>query len=305
MIDEINSLCNTTNESYKNRSKISRIHQALDSYWFLAAQSAPRGSFDDTGNTAIPLETQNLVSGTNQYKITDFTNKVLQIVKIAVLTSDGNETDLKYEDFEDTRDFIEEYDTAVTGIPQTWTKMGDYIFIRNTPDYNSTAGLKVYVVRELSKFSYVTFTVTQASPAVVTATAHGLSNSDALLLVTDGALLTGLTAEKTIYYVSGKTADNFELELTPSSVGGSGINTTGSQSGTHKFIKVSGEPGIPVIHHPYLFRFASDKFMKTDHPNFAKTREDLDVDEQDIQDYWQSMIKSSKTIIETKRRAYK
>ena len=124
-------------------------------------------------------------------------------------------------------------------------------------------------------------------------------------MVTDGALPTGLTAEKTIYYVSGKTADTFELELTPSSVGGSGINTTGTQSGTHRFIKVSGEPGIPLIHHDYLARYAAVKFMKTDHPNFAKTMAELAQDKVDIEDYWQTMIKPGKTIIETNKRAYK
>ncbi len=306
IIDEINRLCNTTNDSYKNRQKIARLNEGLDYYFFLAAQAAPQGTFDDNTKTAAPIETQNLVSGTNAYKITDFTNNVLQILRVAVLDSDGYEHNLAYEDFEDIQDgFQEEYDTENTGLPHAWTKVGDYIYLKATPDYNSTNGLKVYVNRELSKFQYQTFTVTIANPGVLTKTAHGLSDSDGLLLITDGALPTGLTAEKTIYYVSGKTADTFKLATTPSNVGATEIETTGSQSGTHKFIKVSGEPGIPLIHHPFLARFASSKFIKPNHPNFAKTMSELAQDRIDIQDYWQSVVRPGKTIMETKKRATK
>lgn len=77
----------------------------------------------------------------------------------------------------------------------------------------------------------VTFTVTVATPGVFTATGHGLAAGDAVIFATTGALPTGLTAG-TIYYVisAGLTSDDFEVSAT---VGGSAINTTGTQSGTH------------------------------------------------------------------------
>jgi hypothetical protein len=74
-----------------------------------------------------------------------------------------------------------------------------------------------------------TFTVTIASPGVVTWTAHGLSNGSAVVLTTTGALPTGLAASTTYFVVSAAT-DTFQLAST---VGGAAINTTGSQSGTH------------------------------------------------------------------------
>ncbi len=74
-----------------------------------------------------------------------------------------------------------------------------------------------------------TATITIASPGVVTATAHGFSNGDVISFTTTGALPTGLTAA-TKYYIVNKTADTFELSATS---GGSSINTSGSQSGTH------------------------------------------------------------------------
>ncbi len=76
-----------------------------------------------------------------------------------------------------------------------------------------------------------TFTVTLATPGVFSATAHGLVLGDKVSLTTTGALPTGL-ATNTDYYVisAGLTADAFELST---SRGGSAVNTSGSQSGTH------------------------------------------------------------------------
>jgi hypothetical protein len=69
------------------------------------------------------------------------------------------------------------------------------------------------------------FTVTIASPAVVTAV---LRNGTAVMLNTTGALPTGLSAG-VVYYVVGSTGTTCNLSLT---FGGAAITTTGTQSGT-------------------------------------------------------------------------
>lgn len=74
-----------------------------------------------------------------------------------------------------------------------------------------------------------TITVTIATPGVVSWTAHGLENGDPVVFTTTGALPTGLTASTT-YYVVSKATDTFQIAAT---IGGSAINTTGSQSGVH------------------------------------------------------------------------
>ena len=76
-----------------------------------------------------------------------------------------------------------------------------------------------------------TATMTIASPGVVSKTAHGLVLDDKIYFTTTGALPTGVTAN-TIYYVisAGLTADAFQFSATK---GGSAVNTSGSQSGTH------------------------------------------------------------------------
>jgi len=306
LIQEITRITNATISVYSNKARVAHLNEALDKYWFLAAESAPQGTFDDVNKTSAPIETQNLIAGTNAYKVSDFTNKVLQILRVAVLDDDGNEYDLVYQDFQDIPDFLETYSTDSDDRenPIYWTKIGDYIYIGPTPDYSETNGLRVYVARELSKFDWVTFTVTIASPGVFSATGHGLVANDAVILETDGALPTGLTADTVLYYVisTGLTADDFRVSTT---IGGSAVTTSGSQSGNHKFTKATKEPGIPVIHHDYLARYAAKKFMKNDHPNFGKTREELAQDKMDIQDYWQSAVREGKTIIQTAKRPFK
>lgn len=72
-------------------------------------------------------------------------------------------------------------------------------------------------------------TISIASPAVVTLTAHGLVNGDRVFLETTGALPTGLSV-RTNYFVVGATANTYQLSTT---LGGAAINTSGTQSGTH------------------------------------------------------------------------
>jgi hypothetical protein len=76
------------------------------------------------------------------------------------------------------------------------------------------------------------FTVTIATPAVGTLTAHGMANGLKIVLATSGALPTGLAAGTT-YYIINATANTFQLSLTP---GGAAVNTTGIQSGTHTLV---------------------------------------------------------------------
>ena len=76
-----------------------------------------------------------------------------------------------------------------------------------------------------------TFTVTIASPAVITKNNHGFVAGDQVMFSTTGALPTGLN-NRTRYYVlsTGLTANSFRVSTTNN---GTAINTSGSQSGTH------------------------------------------------------------------------
>ena len=96
------------------------------------------------------------------------------------------------------------------------------------------------------------FTVTIASPAVVTS-AVSLPDNSAVILTNTGypsALPTGLSVGTT-YYVKGTGGTTFNLSLTP---GGAAINTTGTQSGDHYIMpnavpvaSLAGANDVPII----------------------------------------------------------
>jgi hypothetical protein len=84
-----------------------------------------------------------------------------------------------------------------------------------------------------------TFTVTIASPAVLTFATYTPANNDAVVLSTTGALPTGLTAGIG-YYVINASGSTCNLSLT---LGGAAINTSGSQSGTHSVSLIEAPTG--------------------------------------------------------------
>lgn len=80
-------------------------------------------------------------------------------------------------------------------------------------------------------------TITIASPAVVTVTAHGFSTDGLapVFFTTTGALPTGITASTIYWTVPGTvTANTFQIATSiANAVAGTSINTSGSQSGVH------------------------------------------------------------------------
>ena len=91
-----------------------------------------------------------------------------------------------------------------------------------------------------------TVTVTIATPAVVSWTAHGIAVGTPLTFSTTGALPTGLVAGTTYYVIAaGYGADAFEVSAT---LGGAAVNTSGSQSGVHTAnVLTTLVPGVVTI----------------------------------------------------------
>lgn len=83
-------------------------------------------------------------------------------------------------------------------------------------------------------------TISVATPAVITQTAHNYLVGDAIKFSTTGALPTGLTAN-TIYYVTNPLVNTFNVSTSyNNAVAGTKINTTGTQSGVHTVLKQAG-----------------------------------------------------------------
>ncbi len=104
----------------------------------------------------------------------------------------------------------------------------ELIFVNGTDGWTLT-----FATNTLEKIKVVsgTVTVTIASPAVFSYTNHTMVAGDRFLLSTTGALPTGLSTSVVYYVIStGLTSDAFQASLTS---GGSAINTSGTQSGTH------------------------------------------------------------------------
>ena len=88
----------------------------------------------------------------------------------------------------------------------------------------------VLTINTQSPTAGTTVTISIATPAVVGWTAHGLVVGQPVSFTTSGELPTGIVSSR-IYYVSSVVdADNFQISILK---GGSSLNTTGSQSGTH------------------------------------------------------------------------
>lgn len=113
-------------------------------------------------------------------------------------------------------------------------------FAGGSVSYNKFAGLDlgggsgIHVVGidiERNGVARATVTISNASPAVVSWTSHGLTAGDLVQFTTTGSLPTGLSIN-TSYYVlpSGLTANAFQLAASP---GGTAINTSSAGSGTH------------------------------------------------------------------------
>ena len=105
-------------------------------------------------------------------------------------------------------------------------------------------------------------TVTIATPAVLT-TAVALTNGDAITLTTTGALPTGLSPG-VVYYVVNASGFTCNLATT---AGGTEIDTTGTQSGTHQLSvrgilleDLAGASDVPTIQN-FVFVSDASRFM--------------------------------------------
>lgn len=274
LVEELNRLCGTTVNNYSFKEKTADLNSALDWYFDIGERSSNNWNNDDSNQTSPPIDTQNIVSGTNRYKLSNFTSEITDILKlevddgtgvakaltVATLDSFGNVVGNQSGQLGETgsNSFDDVYINAPSGIPTAYIKYGNFIYLNRKPNYNATAGLKVYFNRPASKFLF--YSVVANTDDTLTATAHGLVAGDTVLFETDGTIPTGLTAD-TKYYVisSGLTADVFKVSTT---LGGSAVDITNAQtSSNHAFLQTSKSPGINSMHHPALVNYAAYRFM--------------------------------------------
>jgi len=151
--------CSVTNYPLKDIAR--RYNFALDWYFTLAFLHGKGWNFQDINQTSPPIDSQNIVSGTNRYKFSDFTNKIIGAIRVELLTAAGKGKYLDRDDFRNLAEpnegnesgriadvgyntFQEKYVDAAAGTPDQYCVYGDYIYLNKKPDYNESNGLKIY-----------------------------------------------------------------------------------------------------------------------------------------------------------------
>ncbi len=148
IVSEILSICGATTAVYSLNDITRRFNSALDDYFSIAFENGKGWNFDDINQSSPPIDTQDIVSGTNRYKLSDFTQTIISLIKLEIEDTDGNGLELTPEIITDLPESFEErYINTDSGTPASYCLYGDYIYLTPKPDYNRTAGLKAYFNR--------------------------------------------------------------------------------------------------------------------------------------------------------------
>lgn len=152
------------------------FNAALDMYFSWAFEVDGRWSFDDINEASPPIDTQNLVSGTNRYKFGTFTEKIISLIKLEALDSNGTGIELKPENIneisssssfgDNAKTFQELYISADSGTPSHYCKYGDFVYLRPNPNYSYTGGLVAYFNRPATYVASSTTNTTPGTPGI-------------------------------------------------------------------------------------------------------------------------------------------
>lgn len=152
-VSEILKICGATTATYPLVDITRRFNGALDDYFSLAFESDARWTFDDLNQTSPPLETINLVSGTQRYELDDFTSEIINVLRVEAKDASGNWVLLKpIQDEEIGAQALPEFMDA-GGNPTYYRKFGEYLYLYPAPNYNSTNGLALYFERPASRMA--------------------------------------------------------------------------------------------------------------------------------------------------------
>lgn len=141
---------------------------ALDRFWALSIPASGTWQLDDSNQTDYPIITTDLVADQRDYTFTtdESGNLILDIYRAFIypnatdtiyyeITPIDQQSDVGTEGYWDGQ--------STTGVPNTYDKTANGIFLDPIPDYNATNGLKIMINREAS---YFTTTDTTKKPGV-------------------------------------------------------------------------------------------------------------------------------------------
>jgi len=165
-VQEVYDICQADTNSYPLKSVTRRVNVALDRFFTLAFQADGRWAYDDPNYDTVPIQSINLVSGTQSYNIGDFTSEVINLLRIEAKDSSGNNILLRRLDRSKLQSTaLTNYQTTA-GIPNEYDLAGEFIYLYPKPSYNSTNGLTIYLERNKSEFLYTDTTKVLPVPSI-------------------------------------------------------------------------------------------------------------------------------------------
>jgi hypothetical protein len=131
------------------------VNLAQNEVWATIFDIGGTWQFDDTNHTDYPTITTNIILGQRDYPfVTDENgNLILEVEKVLVADSTGRFYEVSPTDVQ-TGSPSNYWDGGnTTGLPNSYDKLGNSIFLDPIPNYNRALGLKVYISREGSYFT--------------------------------------------------------------------------------------------------------------------------------------------------------
>lgn len=131
------------------------VNTALDKVLSMIFAVGGTWQFDDSNHTDYPIITTNIVSGQRDYTFTtDQTgNLILEVYKVLVADDSGDYREILPVDQQSDAPVNYTDGNNTTGLPITYDKTGNGIFLDPIPNYSETNGLKVFINREASYFA--------------------------------------------------------------------------------------------------------------------------------------------------------
>lgn len=151
VIQEIDRICGSTDNTYSLKAKTARVNQALDRFFALALNEDGDWQFDDANQTDLPIGVANLVSGQSDYS---FASELLMVTKVLCKdAASGNWNELQLVDQTEPQSRqIWTLPSGNSGAPYRYDIIANSIILDPIPNYNSTSGLKVVFKRNAVKF---------------------------------------------------------------------------------------------------------------------------------------------------------
>ena len=152
IVNRIYRQTNTNSGSYIAANMLEDINIALNRVYSLCITADGRWQMDDENATDFPIATTDLVSGQNDYSLA---LSHLRIARVEMKLSSGIWKPLNPIDAKDLQDqgIAPSYYQTIQAIPNWYDKIGTSIILYPTPNYSSTAGLKLWFERGPIEFT--------------------------------------------------------------------------------------------------------------------------------------------------------